>query len=258
MGMTVLRAPHQPVASLTTVDMEATPYQAMAGVWGEETVTLISCQTTSQLIDRVGKLEIHPFDRVPQQFGLPYSGMLPLVMPVYRSIREAWGGPRGQGWTIVMPGTPIVARRVVRARGRAGAPQAPLLWIAVGPTHSSDEPINVDFESEEFTRGETEEEIEDMEISEMGGGGDDSDPEWHDTQEILQAERVERSTERVTLVSEELLSRDPGGDGESVAGHHISPDVGEGHQSVVALVAGVDPRDPSWRPGDPSELSLFS
>ncbi|KAH9295851.1 hypothetical protein KI387_039439, partial [Taxus chinensis] len=28
--MSVLRAPHQPVASLTTDDMEATPYQAMA------------------------------------------------------------------------------------------------------------------------------------------------------------------------------------------------------------------------------------
>ncbi|KAH9326314.1 hypothetical protein KI387_006492, partial [Taxus chinensis] len=28
--MSVLRAPHQPVASLTTTDMEATPYQTMA------------------------------------------------------------------------------------------------------------------------------------------------------------------------------------------------------------------------------------
>ncbi|KAH9291244.1 hypothetical protein KI387_043566, partial [Taxus chinensis] len=33
-GMMVLRAPHQPVASLTTVDMEATPYQAMTVVFG--------------------------------------------------------------------------------------------------------------------------------------------------------------------------------------------------------------------------------
>ncbi|KAH9295041.1 hypothetical protein KI387_038629, partial [Taxus chinensis] len=65
-GMTILRVPHQPVASLTTADMEATPYQAMAGLWGEETVTLIAFQTTSQLVDRAGKLEIHPFDRVPQ------------------------------------------------------------------------------------------------------------------------------------------------------------------------------------------------
>ncbi|KAH9296211.1 hypothetical protein KI387_039799, partial [Taxus chinensis] len=31
--MSVLRAPHQPVTSLTTDDMEATPYQAMAGLW---------------------------------------------------------------------------------------------------------------------------------------------------------------------------------------------------------------------------------
>ncbi|KAH9299813.1 hypothetical protein KI387_031495, partial [Taxus chinensis] len=29
-NMSVLREPHQPVASLTTDDMEATPYQAMA------------------------------------------------------------------------------------------------------------------------------------------------------------------------------------------------------------------------------------
>ncbi|KAH9314559.1 hypothetical protein KI387_023186, partial [Taxus chinensis] len=28
--MLVLRTPHQPVASLTTIDMEATPYQTMA------------------------------------------------------------------------------------------------------------------------------------------------------------------------------------------------------------------------------------
>ncbi|KAH9300805.1 hypothetical protein KI387_012388 [Taxus chinensis] len=44
--MSVLRAPHQPVASLTTDDMEASPYQAMAGLWGEEALTLISCSTT--------------------------------------------------------------------------------------------------------------------------------------------------------------------------------------------------------------------
>ncbi|KAH9297168.1 hypothetical protein KI387_028850, partial [Taxus chinensis] len=115
----------------------------------------------------------------------------------YRSIREAQGGPRGQGWTIVTPGVPIVARRVVRAQGRAGAPQAPLLRIATGPTHSSDEPIDMDSESKEFTRGEIEEETEEMEISGMGGE-DDSDPEWHDTQEILRAERAEWSAERVT------------------------------------------------------------
>ncbi|KAH9300006.1 hypothetical protein KI387_011589, partial [Taxus chinensis] len=51
-------------------------------------------------------------------------------------------------------------RWVVRARGRAGAPQAPLLQIAAGPAHSSDDPIDIDSESEEFTGGETEEETE--------------------------------------------------------------------------------------------------
>ncbi|KAH9324565.1 hypothetical protein KI387_004743, partial [Taxus chinensis] len=64
--MSVLRAPHQPVASLTIADMEATPYQLMAGVWGEEAMTLVSCSITGQLIDRVGRVEVHPFSRVPQ------------------------------------------------------------------------------------------------------------------------------------------------------------------------------------------------
>ncbi|KAH9290693.1 hypothetical protein KI387_034810, partial [Taxus chinensis] len=50
------------------------------------------------------------------------------------------------------------------------------------------------------------------------------------------AERVEQSAERVTLVSEELLSQDLGGDGEAVAGCHAAPDVGEGHQSVAVSV----------------------
>ncbi|KAH9331392.1 hypothetical protein KI387_003500, partial [Taxus chinensis] len=83
----------------------------------------------------------------------------------------------------------------------------------------------------------TEEETEDMEISEMGGV-DDSDPKWYDTQEILQAERAERSAERMTLVSGEVtLSQDLGGDGESIAGHHVALDVDEGHQSMPASVA---------------------
>ena len=64
--MSVLRAPHQPVATLTTADMEATPYQLMAGIWGEETTTLVSCSITGQLIDRVGQVEVHPFSKVPQ------------------------------------------------------------------------------------------------------------------------------------------------------------------------------------------------
>ncbi|KAH9318181.1 hypothetical protein KI387_019950, partial [Taxus chinensis] len=79
-------------------------------------------------------------------------------------------------------------RWVVCARERVGAPQEPLLRIATGPAHSSDDPIDIDSESEEFIGGETEEETKDMEVSESGGE-EDSDPEWHDTQEILQAER---------------------------------------------------------------------
>ncbi|KAH9311652.1 hypothetical protein KI387_026687, partial [Taxus chinensis] len=67
---------------------------------------------------------------------------------------------RGQGWIVVTPGVPIAARRVVRARGRAGAPQEPLLQIVASPAQSSDDPIDIDSESEEFTWGETEEETE--------------------------------------------------------------------------------------------------
>ncbi|KAH9310619.1 hypothetical protein KI387_025654, partial [Taxus chinensis] len=85
------------------------------------------------------------------------------------SVREARGGPRGRGWTVVTPGIPIVARRIVHAGGRAGAPQAPLLQIVVGPAHSSDDPIDIDSDYEELTEGGSEEQM------------DDSDPEWHDT-----------------------------------------------------------------------------
>ncbi|KAH9319730.1 hypothetical protein KI387_021499, partial [Taxus chinensis] len=94
-GMTVLRMPHHPVASLTTADMDSTPYQDMTGLWGEETLALITCSSMGQLVDRMRKLETHPFDRVPQQFGLPYIDMFPPAGPVYRSVREARGGPRG-------------------------------------------------------------------------------------------------------------------------------------------------------------------
>ncbi|KAH9308561.1 hypothetical protein KI387_036472, partial [Taxus chinensis] len=52
-----------------------------------------------------------------------------------------------------------------------------------------------------------EEDTEDMKVSESGGE-EDSDPEWHDTQEILQAERVEKSAKRVTPVSENSPSQD--------------------------------------------------
>ncbi|KAH9330968.1 hypothetical protein KI387_003076, partial [Taxus chinensis] len=143
---------------------------------------------------------------VPQQFGLPYMGMLPPVVPVYRSVREARGGPRGHGWTVITPGIPIAARRIVRARGRVGVPRAPLLQIAAGPAHSSDDPIDIDSDSEELTEGGSEEQT------------DDSNPEWHDTQDIMQAKRAEQSAEKDTLVSEEPLSQSHGGEDESVAG----------------------------------------
>ncbi|KAH9332111.1 hypothetical protein KI387_043692 [Taxus chinensis] len=105
--------------------------------------------------------------------------MLPPVAPVYRSVREARGGPRGRGWIVVTPGIPIAARGIVRARGRAGAPRAPLLRITAGPAHSSDDPIDIDSDSEESTEGGSEEQT------------DESDLEWHDTQDIMQAERAE-------------------------------------------------------------------
>ncbi|KAH9315672.1 hypothetical protein KI387_024299, partial [Taxus chinensis] len=94
--------------------------------------------------------------------------------------------------------------------------------IAVGPAHSSDDPIDIDSESEDFIEGGTEEETE------------DNDPEWHDTQDIMQVERVEQSAERDTLVSEEPLSQGHGGEDESVAGRHVAPATGVAPQSAVA------------------------
>ncbi|KAH9305217.1 hypothetical protein KI387_009621, partial [Taxus chinensis] len=183
-------------------------------------------------------------------FGLRYVGMLPPVVPVYRSVREARGGLRGRGWTVVTHGVPIAVRRVVRARRRAGAPQAPLFQIAAGPAHNSNDPIDIDFESEEFIGGaETEEETE-AEVSESGRE-EDNDPEWHDTQDILQVERAEQSANRVTLVLEEPLSQGLGGEDESVVGRYVALGTGGAHQSAAASVAGADPRDPSWRLRDP-------
>ncbi|KAH9299546.1 hypothetical protein KI387_031228, partial [Taxus chinensis] len=135
---------------------------------------------------------------------------------------EARGGPRGCGWTVVTPGIPIVARGIIRARGRAGAPRAPLLQIAAGLAHSSDDPIDIDSDSEELTEGGSEEQT------------DDSDPEWHDTQDILQEERAEKSAERETLVSEEPLSQGHGGEDESVVGRHVAPATGAAPQSAAA------------------------
>ncbi|KAH9326645.1 hypothetical protein KI387_006823, partial [Taxus chinensis] len=80
---------------------------------------------------------------------------------------------------------------------------------------------------------------------------DDSDPEWYDTQDIMQAERAEQSAERETLVSEEPLSQGHGGEDESVAGRHVAPTTGAAPQSAAASAAGAGPSDPSWRPGDP-------
>ncbi|KAH9323991.1 hypothetical protein KI387_043932 [Taxus chinensis] len=37
-----------------------------------------------------------------------------------------------------------------------------------------------------------------------------------------------------------------------MAGCHFVLDVGEARQSVAVSVAGTDPRDPTWRPGDPT------
>ncbi|KAH9329436.1 hypothetical protein KI387_001544, partial [Taxus chinensis] len=102
-----------------------------------------------------------------------------------------------------------------------------------------DDPIDIDSDSEESTEGGSEEQM------------DDSDPEWHDTQDIMQAEREEQSAERETLVSEEPLSQGRGGEDESVAGHHVSLTIGVAPQSAAASVAGAGPSDPSWRPGDP-------
>ncbi|KAH9302489.1 hypothetical protein KI387_014072, partial [Taxus chinensis] len=80
---------------------------------------------------------------------------------------------------------------------------------------------------------------------------DDSDPEWHDTQDILQAERAKQSAERETLASEEPLSQGYGGEDESVAGRHVAPTTGAAPQSAAASAVGAGPSDPSWRPGDP-------
>ncbi|KAH9318723.1 hypothetical protein KI387_020492, partial [Taxus chinensis] len=100
-------------------------------------------------------------------------------------------------------------------------------------------PIDIDSDSEEHTEGGSEEQT------------DESDPEWHDTQDILRVEREEQSAERETVASEEPLSRGHGGDDESVTGCHVAPTTGAAPQSAAASAAGAGPGDPSWRPGDP-------
>ncbi|KAH9319000.1 hypothetical protein KI387_020769, partial [Taxus chinensis] len=63
--------------------------------------------------------------------------------------------------------------------------------------------------------------------------------------------RAEQSAERVTLASEEPLSQGLGGEDESVVGCYVALGIGGVHQSAATSVAGSDPMDPSWRPGDP-------
>ncbi|KAH9301796.1 hypothetical protein KI387_013379, partial [Taxus chinensis] len=63
--------------------------------------------------------------------------------------------------------------------------------------------------------------------------------------------RAEQSAERVTLFSEEPLSQGHGGEDKSIVGCYVAPATGGAPQSAAASVAGADPRDPSWRPGDP-------
>ncbi|KAH9307571.1 hypothetical protein KI387_035482 [Taxus chinensis] len=171
---------------------------------------------------------------------IPYGRGVPVSDPgaiqaarwiVYRTIQEARKGPRGDpSWIVVILGVPIVVRWVVHARQAAGAPRAPLLQIVAAPAHSGeqDEPIDLDFDSEEDTGDETEESVgEDMEDEGVGVGTgeaahveeEESDPEWHDTQEMLRAAYEEASAERETLVSESTLPHGGEGDDESVIGH---------------------------------------
>ncbi|KAH9316682.1 hypothetical protein KI387_025309, partial [Taxus chinensis] len=49
----------------------------------------------------------------------------------------------------------------------------------------------------------------------------------------------------------EPLSQGHGREDESVVGRYIAPVTGAAPQSAAASVAGADPIDPSWRPGDP-------
>lgn len=85
-GMSVLQTPHQSVASITTAEMTPTSYQDMVWIWGEETAMMVAFSCMSKLFDRARRLEIHPFDRVLQQFGLPCPVFLPPVTPIYRTI----------------------------------------------------------------------------------------------------------------------------------------------------------------------------
>ncbi|KAH9314445.1 hypothetical protein KI387_023072, partial [Taxus chinensis] len=138
-------------------------------------------------------------------------------------------------------------RCVVHARMAVGAPQAPLLQIGVTPSHSGeeDEPIDLDSNFEEDAGDDMEgESVEEEDEGVRPSEGDDSDPEWHDTQEILIAAHEEASTERETLVLEEAL----GGDDESMIGHHHASGFEEAPQPPPppAVIAS----DPTWMPRD--------
>lgn len=85
---------------------------------------------------------------------------------------------------------------------------------------------------------------------------DNSDPEWHDTHEILIAVHEEVNMERETLVSEDTL----GGDDESVMGQHHAfgfKEAPKPHAAPATIAA-----DPTWMSGDSSmfntPLSIFA
>ncbi|KAH9315655.1 hypothetical protein KI387_024282, partial [Taxus chinensis] len=66
----------------------------------------------------------------------------------------------------------------------------------------------------------------------------------------MQAKRAEKSAERDAIVSEEPLSQGHGGEDECVVGRYVAPATGAAPQSATSSVAGADPIDPSWTPGD--------
>ncbi|KAH9298081.1 hypothetical protein KI387_029763, partial [Taxus chinensis] len=97
--MSVLRAPHQLVASLTTTDMEATPYQTHGRHMGRRPYLdfLLHHRAAYRSSGTSGGAPFWPSSSAV--WSSIRGGMLPPVAPVYRSVREARGGPRGRGWT---------------------------------------------------------------------------------------------------------------------------------------------------------------
>ncbi|KAH9328115.1 hypothetical protein KI387_000223, partial [Taxus chinensis] len=63
-----------------------------------------------QLVDRVGRVEIHPcWPSSLAVWPALHGYASPRWCQVYRLVSEARGGPRGRGWTVVTPGVPIAA-----------------------------------------------------------------------------------------------------------------------------------------------------